>query len=207
MEHPKDSQLVWYALGDSASSEIADHWELCETCSERVATLRRTLERVEEHQVPDLGGDQRADIFAAAWVRSDRARRVRPPLFWTRVLQPVAFLACGLLLGFFLFSGGGTTVAPVGESVGGVLAEGSSSPVVSQLPVQNETPSPPSQVASVAAVRTPSLEETSGKTFWEMAGLRNVKLTPTVRYENDRRVEGAVLEGETLTGALVVLTF
>jgi hypothetical protein len=115
------------------------------------------------------------------------------------------------LLGFILFSDRGLGMAGLVEKPrhSDLLALGEAPDGKSgneNLEVTS-TPLPEVQAAKASPSQTPATSSSEGEDFWRMAGLRNVKLTPTFRSEDNRIVKGAVLEGETLTGALVVWAF
>ena len=199
MSHPNNQKLVAHYLGRESSASIKKHLETCEECLARIEAFKHTLSMVGEHEPPLPESNESSDIFVTAWAGSRRPIREDKPMWWRWGLQPAGLFACGLLVGFLLF-GRGVDTEPFLE--GNRLEVNETNDT---FPVSAETMTSPVLVAD--AMGTPIPEEGSNADFWALAGLRNVKLTPTTRYEDGEEVPGALLEGETLNGALVVLTF
>lgn len=171
----------------------------------RVSSFQRTIQTVSQHEVPGLMGEEVEDVFATAWRSSQRPEPRPCPSLWRWVLQPAALFTCGLLAGYLVFATPQTSAPPSQPtaSVEVVQApEPASAPLATSIAM---TPVPTELVSQPAT--TPGPDGQSGEDFWHMAGLRNVKLTPTVRYEDGKVVRGARLEGETMNGALVVMAF
>jgi anti-sigma factor RsiW len=209
MKHPSERRLIRGFLQPGGDREAEAHLAGCEECAEKVRSLERLLAAVQEHSVPECASAESGDLFAAAWTGSRRTGRREPGAVWRRLLQPAGVFAAGLLAGFLFFG----NLAPLLDSG---LAQRSEETHAADAPrnagaqptdspnVASTQPTPAAGRLTEEAVQTPPPE---GEDFWRMAGLKNVKLTPTVRYEKGQPVYGAVLEGETLGGALVVLTF
>jgi hypothetical protein len=211
VKHPNDSELAVYLLGIEEKTDTARHLASCAECARRVEAFRETLALVAGHETPVRDREETSDLFAAAWGGSRAVAPLSVAPVWRRVLQPTAVFVCGILFGFVLFSDSGSGMTGQSEDIQHssslVPGEARDGRTADENLDKTMTPLPDIQVAKVAPSQTPALGHSSEDNFWEMAGLRNVKLTPTVRSEDNREVKGAVLEGETLTGALVVLTF
>jgi hypothetical protein len=203
MRHPSNRDLAQHVFDPKQTPSLQAHITECEECRGRIHSFLRAIEEVSKHEVPTLTHEEVEDVFATAW-RSSRRPEPRPfPPLWRWVLQPAALFSCGLLAGFLAFASqpqpGIPVVTPPVEIVQVSTPHPSPEAPISATPL-------PAEPALSPAV-TPGLNGQSGKDFWEMAGLRNVKLTPTRRYEDGKVVNGARLEGETLNGALVVMAF
>lgn len=203
MRHPSDRDLVLHAFDPEETPSLQAHLTECEACQGRIHSFLQAIEEVSKHEVPTLSHEEVEDVFASAW-RSSRKPESRPfPSLWRWVLQPAALFSCGLLAGFLAFAS---------QPQPGIPAV---TPSVEVVQVSRPLPSPETPISAtplptepaVSPAVTPGLDGQSGEDFWEMAGLRNVKLTPTKRYEDGRLVNGARLEGETMNGALVVMAF
>ncbi|MCG3198192.1 MAG: hypothetical protein HUU16_08420 [Candidatus Omnitrophica bacterium] len=196
MKHPSEKDLVSGALNLEGGAELGTHLAECEECAMRVKRLKAFLVQFEAHTVPELAREESSDIFSVAWRGSRQDRGYSPVSPWRYVLQGGAVFLCGLVAGYFLFAHPVQAPDAIGAE-GTELVESVSNPSAA-------LPTPEVQSSVVEAVQTPAPK---GSDFWQMAGLKNVKLTPTVKYEEGKPVYGAVLEGETLGGALVMLTF
>ncbi len=207
MQHPSDHDLVLHVLALKEDPDLLEHLEQCEECTGRLHSFTQAIEKVGQRAVPTLTGEEVEDVFATAW-RSSRRPETRPrafPSLWRWILQPAALFTCGLLAGYLAFATRQPLTLPPTPSSPVEVVQVSNPIPAPEPPITTVTPMP-TGVASIPAA-TPVPDKPSGKDFWHMAGLRNVKLTPTVRYEDGKVVRGARLEGETLNGAMVVMAF
>lgn len=203
MRHPSDQDLVLHALALEEEPNLRAHLASCESCARRVSSFVRALKAVDTHELPGLTHEEEEDVFATAW-RSSRRTGIRPfTSLWRWILQPAALFTCGLMAGYLAFTGQQPVTPPVVNAPTEVVQV--TEPVTTPEPPIGVTPIPTELVSKPAT--TPIPDGQSGEDFWHMAGLRNVKLTPTVRYEDGKLVNGARLEGETMNGALVVMAF
>lgn len=203
MRHPSDRDLVLHALGPEEAPDLQIHLEQCLDCKQRLDSFLQSLEAAGKHEVPTLSHEEKEDVFATAWRSS---RRPEPRSFsplWRWILQPAALFSCGLLAGYLAFTAQPPVNSPSMKAPVEVVHV--SGPSVNPVAPLAGTPIP-TELASRPVI-TPAPDVQSGEDFWQMAGLRNVKLTPTVRYEDGKLVNGARLEGETLNGAMVVMAF
>ncbi len=203
MHHPSDRDLVLQALDPQGAPDLQAHVAECSECKQRLHSFLQAIETVGTHTAPMLSREEVEDVFASAW-RSSRKPEPHPlPSLWRWILQPAALFSCGLMAGYMVFAGQ-PPVSPPSLTAPVEVADASKLSARPEAPLP-ETPIPTELVSK--PVSTPAPDGQSGEDFWHMAGLRNVKLTPTMRYEDGKVVRGARLEGETLNGALVVMAF
>lgn len=203
MRHPSDRDLVLHALDPEEGPVLQTHLGGCPECRQRLHSFLQAIDAAGKHEVPVLSHEEKEDVFATAW-RSTRRPEPRsfPPL-WRWILQPAALFSCGLLAGYLAFTA--QPQPPLPASIQTVEVVQVAEPLPEPPPSIAVTPMPTETLANPAV--TPGRNRKPGDEVWELAGLRNVKVTPTVRYEDGKPVNGARLEGETLNGALVVMAF
>jgi len=184
MKHPSDSQLIDTLLEGSVDLEIRQHLGNCPACSERLRRLESVRESLMGEEVLKCDPETSEEIFSKVWDESREGVSSRPGgLGWWRWgVQPAGIFLAGLFLGYVLFADPNRT---------------------DKTEVPRDSPNPTTDRSKETGIQREELEID----YWEKAGFRNAKFTPTVRYEGGRQVMGGQLEAETAGGALVVMNY
>jgi len=205
MKHLTDREIVDLALSgnaDDGTAEGAVHLAKCRDCAERLREVESLLAHSRAVEPPNPSAGLSREIFNRAWSDARPGGRDWSSIFRREILRPAIGFAVGLIVGFFPYNS--ETEA---SRVGPRLPAGPSVQADGPDGVEPEAEAGPYSPGDSEGEERPTEKGASEGSFWELAGLKNVELTPTVRVEEGRPVTGAVLRGETLEGTLVVWNF
>ncbi len=216
MRHPNESKLIDWFLNESADPDIDRHLKTCSACREKIERFKAIRERLLTHEIAACAPETAEDLFATAWEGSynDRADGRSPAGWRSWGLQRAGLFMAGLFLGYILFSSpdgeplnGGENVVP--STGGGEIRERAPNRDTADIEDLMNTRETGPRIAqgTVGDQENGDPEERMGSEYWERAGFRNAKFTPTLRSEGGRNVWGGRLEAETASGALVVMNY